>query len=314
MERVFTPAASDWGEQSIHISERLIRELYRTMLDSVLGVTVLKPLDDYITCTRFPRGSRPLALEGVMYSFRLHLPFLRPIRYLVDRLFFRKVLYMKRVSATLVQMVCDFTVAKPGSLFSTLVELKASGKITRAQFRGEVNSMLVSAFSLASAMASALLCLAARPRYQKRIHDDPDFAKCFAMEVLRLYPPFRQFGYEKAVTENGSQSSDSAGDEFMVAVFALHRNSDVWENPHKFYPERFLDPREMGGFKYMPFGMGKRACLGRRFSMSLIVETLKFVCSDESRIALVKRDALPRGRSGRLVSFALDDTLTYCAR
>ena len=37
MERVFTSAASDRGEQSIHLSERLIRELYRTMLDSVLG-------------------------------------------------------------------------------------------------------------------------------------------------------------------------------------------------------------------------------------------------------------------------------------
>ena len=156
--------------------------------------------------------------------------------------------------------------------------------------------------------------MAARPQYRNRIHNDPDFAKYFTMEVLRLYPPFRQFGYEKVATQNGSPSSDNAGDEFMVAVFALHRNSDVWENPHKFYPERFLDPREMGDFKYLPFGMGKRACLGRRFSMSLIVETLKFICSDESRIDLVKRNAMPKGRSGRLVSFALDDTLSYRAR
>ena len=314
MERVFSNLGSGKGEQRIHISDRLIRELYRVMLENMLGVTILKPLDDYITRTKFPQGSRPMVLEGVMYSFRLHLPILRPIRYMIDRLFFKKTLYMKRVSDTLVQMVCDFTISKPDSLFSTLVELRVSGKITRAQFRGEINSMLVSSFSLASALGSALLCLAARPQYQKKIHDDPAFAKQFTMEVLRLYPPFRQFGYEKITQEGVSCPFGSAGHEFMISVPALHRNSNVWKNPHKFYPERFLDPREMGGLKYLPFGMGKRACLGRRFSMSMIEQALRFVCSDENQISLVKRSTLPRGRSGHLVSFALDDTLAYRAR
>lgn len=313
MEGLFPPPGAQ-GEQSFAISDRLIRELYRIMLDHVLKVTVLRPLDEYISRTKFPHGSRPVVLEGIMYSFRLHVPFLRPVRFLLDSLFFRETLYMKRVTAKLEQMVCDFTIPRPGSWFSTLAELKEAGKITRAQFRGEITSMLVSSFSLASALGSAMLCLAARPQYQKKIHADPAFARYFVMEVLRLYPPFRQFGYEQTPADNSSHLSGGIAHEFMIPVFELHRNSDIWKDPRKFYPERFLEPGAAKGFKYLPFGMGKRSCPGRNFSMSLITQALRFVCSDESRIVLMKRDTLPRGGSGRLVSFAVEDTITYRAK
>jgi Cytochrome P450 len=311
MERLFPPLDPMPNEKTFHLSDRLIREMYRTMLDHILQVKVLKPLEDYIANTKFPHGSRPMVLEGLMYSFRLGLPFLRPIRYLFDSLFFKQVLYMKRVSAKLEQMVYDFTIPKPDSWFSTLTELKEAGRITREQFRGEITSMLVSSFSLASALGSALLCLAARPQYQKKIHNDPAFARYFVMEVLRLYPPFRQFGYEQTTADKGSHQSGSFGHEFMIPVFLLHRNDKVWKDPKKFYPERFLEPDAAKGFKYLPFGMGKRSCPGRNFSMLLIVQSLMYICSDESRITLMKRDSLPRGISGRLVSFAQDDTISY---
>ena len=314
MERLFPSPVPGEGEQSFPISDRLIPELYRIMLDNMLQVTVLKPLEDYIMRTKFPHGSRPMVLEGLMYSFRLHVPFLRPLRYVVDSLFFKKTLYMKRVANKLDQMVYDYTIPKPGSWFATLKELRQSGKITRAQFRGEITSILVSSFSLASALGSALLCLAARPYYRKKIHDDPAFTRYFVMEVLRLYPPFRQFGYEQAAAEKDSPLSGNFAHEFMIPVFHLHRNNDIWKDPKKFYPERFLEPDAAKGFKYLPLGMGKRSCPGRNFSMSLITYALKFVCSDESRITLVKRDTLPRGGSGRLISFAIDDNIAYRAK
>jgi len=300
------------GARTVPISEPLTRELYRVLLDQVLQVTVLKPLDDCITRTRFVRGARPLVLEGLMYSLRLHTPVLRPVRYVIDSLFFKEALYMKRVSARMVRMVCDFTVPKPGSWFSTLAELRAAGKITRAQFRGEITAMLISSFSLASALSSALLCLAARPQYQKKIHDDPAFARYFVMEVLRLYPPFRQFGYEQV--RGGARASGSPAPEFMIPLFELHRKSSIWNDPHQFHPERFLKSDAANGFKYLPFGVGKRSCPGRNFSMVLITQALQFLCSDESPMVLEKREALPTSQGGRLVSFAVDDTVTYRAK
>ncbi|HSV29372.1 MAG TPA: cytochrome P450, partial [Candidatus Omnitrophota bacterium] len=266
----------------------------------------------YIEHTEFPTGTRTMLLEGLMYSLRLHMLLLRPIRILVDRLFFREAGQMKKISLRLEQMVCDFTIPRPGSWLSTLVDLRREGKLTKDQVRGEITSMLVSSFSLASALSSMLLCLAARPQYRRKIHDDPAFARYFVMEVLRLYPPFRQFGYERSPGRGDKQPNESH--EFMVSVFKLHRNENVWKDPHKFYPERFQDPESTRGFKYMPFGMGKRMCSGRMFSTMMLVEAAKYVCSDESPIVLLNNDKLPRGRSGRLVSFALDDTLTYRAR
>ncbi|MFC1226730.1 cytochrome P450 [Pedobacter sp. BG31] len=310
-ERLFDVNGLVNEQKTIQISDSLIPELYRIMLTNMLEVEILKPLEDYIVQTKFPHGSRSLVLEGLMYSFRLHLPFLRPVRWLFDNLFFKKVLYMKRISAKLEQMVLDFTLPKPDSWFATLKELRLSGKITKKQFRGEITSMLVSSFSLASAMGSALLCLAARPSYQKKIQNDPGFTRYFVMEVLRLYPPFRQFGYEQTRKDGEKQQPNSFATEFMIPLVDLHRNSNIWKDPNKFYPERFLEPDASKGFKYMPFGMGKRSCPGRNFSMSLITQTIKFVCSDECRFRLVKIKEMPRGGRGRLVSFVSNDTISY---
>lgn len=312
--RALPPPVDGQNERTLQISSPLIRELYVTALDKVLNVTVLKPLDDYIRQTEFPQGKRTMLLEGLMYSLRLHSLLLRPVCLLLDGLFFRETRHMKKIAQKLEQMVCDFTIPRPGSWLSVLMDLKKEGKLTRAQVRGEITSMLVSSFSLAAALSSALLCLAARPRYRRKIHDDPAFARYFVMEVLRLYPPFRQFGYERLARRSGKEPASGDAQEFMVSVFALHRNQDAWTDPKKFHPERFLEPDAAKGYKYLPFGMGKRICSGRMFSMSMITEAVKYVCSDECPIIFQNLEKLPKGRSGRLVSFAMDDTLTYRAR
>jgi len=314
MERLFPPGEPGRGEQRFGLYDQLIPQMYRALLGNLLEVEILPPLEKFITQTKFPHGSRPLVLEGLMYSLRLHIPFLRPVRWFFDRLFFKRVLYMKRVSRKLEYMVFNYTVPKPNSWLSTLKDLKASGKITRGQFKGEITSMLVSSFSLSSALGSALLCLAARPSYQKKIHDNPAFARYFVMEVLRLYPPFRQFGYQQAEGNTDENISGSFATEFMIPVVELHRNSSIWKDPDKFYPERFLDPEASKGFKYMPFGMGKRSCPGRSLSMSLITQAVKYICSDECHITLAKNDSMPKGGNGRLVAFATNDTIAYTAK
>lgn len=311
VQAVFPPV-SDAESRTVQVSDPLIREIYRAMLRYTLGVRVLRPLDEYITATRFPHGTRTMVLEGIMYSLRLHTKALAPVRYVLERTVFKRDHRMLRIARTLEQMVCDFSLPEPGSWFERLAELRASGEISDAQFMGEIRSMLVSSFSLAAALASALLCLAARPRYRAKIRRDPAFAKYFALEVLRLYPPFRQFGYEPA----GGDACPEAGGaphEFIIAVCPLHRNPSYWDAPHRFYPERFQSSDAAKGFSYLPFGMGKRNCPGRRLSMSLLIQTLLHVCSDASPVALEHRESLPRGQSGRLVSFPIEDSLTYRA-
>jgi cytochrome P450 len=134
------------------------------------------------------------------------------------------------------------------------------------------------------------------------------------MEVLRLYPPFRQFGYEQLPDEKGGKCPMGASSDFVISTYALHRKAEYWVMPRKFMPERFLDPDAAKGFRYLPFGMGKRVCPGRGLSLALLEEAIKYICSDDSHIILCRRERLPTGHRGCLVSFAVDDSLTYRAR
>lgn len=68
---------------------------------------------------------------------------------------------------------------------------------------------------------------------------------------------------------------------FMITgLDSFHTDSDVWDNPRKFMPERFLDTHGNLSLKKdisLPFGAGKRLCAGETFSRNmefLIVSTI----------------------------------------
>ncbi|XP_047327595.1 flavonoid 3',5'-hydroxylase 1-like [Impatiens glandulifera] len=61
-----------------------------------------------------------------------------------------------------------------------------------------------------------------------------------------------------------------------VNIWAIGRDSSVWENPMEFKPERFLsgekakvDPRG-NDFELIPFGAGRRICAGARMGITLV--------------------------------------------
>ncbi len=49
-------------------------------------------------------------------------------------------------------------------------------------------------------------------------------------------------------------------------IYLTHRRPEVWEDPERFEPERFLT-RKPGPYEFFPFGGGTRHCLGAAFAM-----------------------------------------------
>jgi cytochrome P450 len=96
-------------------------------------------------------------------------------------------------------------------------------------------------------------------------------------EALRLYPPaaFLARTARKADTLCGREVRP--GDTVILPIYALHRHHDQWQNPDAFDPDRFIDPKTIPRFAYLPFGDGPRICIGASFALQeavIILATL----------------------------------------
>src|SRR5262249_15456070 len=68
----------------------------------------------------------------------------------------------------------------------------------------------------------------------------------------------------------------SAGDIVGIALPAIHFNRDIWRDPYRFDPDRFLESNP-APFEYLPFGGGHRRCLGAAFAnceMAVAIATM----------------------------------------
>ena len=62
------------------------------------------------------------------------------------------------------------------------------------------------------------------------------------------------------------------GSEVLVHIYGLHRKEDLYPEPEKFKPERFLNGESRHPYAYVPFSAGPRNCIG----MYLLNVLLKF--------------------------------------
>jgi len=96
-------------------------------------------------------------------------------------------------------------------------------------------------------------------------------------ETLRIYPvAIMTFSRWAEVDLTLMGHAIPQGTQLMGCIYLLHQNPDLYPEPEKFKPERFLE-RQFAPYEYMPFGGGERRCIGDAlalFELKLALATL----------------------------------------
>ncbi|RLD20069.1 MAG: cytochrome P450 [Bacteroidetes bacterium] len=101
-------------------------------------------------------------------------------------------------------------------------------------------------------------------------------------ESMRIYPP-------AWLIDRLSNSDDAVGNFsypkdtfFIIWIYGLHNDPDLWPHPEVFDPGRF-DPalkKARKPFSYIPFGAGPRLCIGHQFAMMEMIQAVAHVATN----------------------------------
>ena len=100
------------------------------------------------------------------------------------------------------------------------------------------------------------------------------YTRAVIQETMRLYPPI--WGLIRVATKPDviAGKEIKPGDRVVIFSYGVQHNAKYWEHPEEFRPERFIDEsaKKRKPYTYMPFGGGKRSCIGG--AMSQVENTL----------------------------------------
>ncbi|KAG6635061.1 hypothetical protein I3843_11G016300 [Carya illinoinensis] len=100
------------------------------------------------------------------------------------------------------------------------------------------------------------------------------YIKAVIKEILRFHPPAPVLVPRESTEDVNIEGYDiPAKTRFFFNAWAIGRDSESWENPDTFQPERFMGSTvDFKGqhFELIPFGVGRRICPGITFGTAVI--------------------------------------------
>ncbi|MGE0765888.1 MAG: cytochrome P450 [Hyphomicrobiaceae bacterium] len=94
------------------------------------------------------------------------------------------------------------------------------------------------------------------------------YTRAVIQETMRLYPPIWGLIRVAAKDDVIGDTKINAGDRVTLFAYGTHHSSKYWDEPEEFRPERFMGEaaKKRKPYVYIPFGGGKRSCIGGAMS------------------------------------------------
>jgi cytochrome P450 len=100
------------------------------------------------------------------------------------------------------------------------------------------------------------------------------FTRSVIQETMRLYPPIWSFIRQAVAEDEIGGHKVKPGDKMVMCAYIVHHHPKYWNDPEHFDPDRFSPENvtKRAKYSYLPFGAGKRSCIGG--ALSLVENTL----------------------------------------
>lgn len=101
-----------------------------------------------------------------------------------------------------------------------------------------------------------------------------NYTRSVIQETMRLYPPVWSLIRQAVDRDELAGYQVEPGDKMVMCTYIAHHSPRFWKDPERFDPERFSpeNAKKRAKYSYLPFGAGKRSCIGG--ALSLVENTL----------------------------------------
>ncbi|MEJ7875713.1 MAG: cytochrome P450 [Solirubrobacterales bacterium] len=183
------------------------------------------------------------------------------------------------VDALLAEQIADRRAAEDDDRDDVLSMLLAArhedgSPMSAQELRDELMTLLVAGHeTTASTLAWTFSRLSREPRVLSELvaevdsQDDGPYLTATIQEALRSRPVLPNTAprfVAKPITVGGWDYEP--GCSLVANAYLVHHDADLYPDPYSFRPERFLGEKP-GTYTWIPFGGGRRRCLGSSFAM-----------------------------------------------
>ena len=277
----------------VELHPRLQRLTLEIILRAVFGLEAGERLDSLRAALAEVLSFAESPASLLLPSLQRRVPWLPTLRKFARALAATDVLIEAQVASRRAQLEAGVDVDAPDVLTMLLQARHEDGTpMTNRELRDELMTALVAGHeTTASQLSFAFVHLARAPEVVARLRAELDggagsgsgsgdaYLTATVNEILRLRPvlPNAEPRLAKVPITIGGWEYP-AGTSLVASAYLVHHDPEIYPEPFAFRPERFLGITP-GTYTWIPFGGGRRRCLGAAFA----VQEMKLVLAEAVR-------------------------------